>query len=259
MYRVFESLDELVTIVEEARGLPMTSGCVVPRGDVLELLDEVRDSIPPELDDAQDVLDRKDEIIAKAEHDAEQAVRKANAEAEQTLHDAQERAERMVAEATARAEQLIADAEADSQRRVDAGRAEYEELVNRAGAEADRMVEAGRLSYEQAIREGREEQAKLVEQTEVVQAAHAESARILDTAGAETERLRAECDQYVDDKLAEFADDFPMFFAARAKDRPGVVGADGKAEGIEPENVYPGRWVKATIQAFAGTSASAAS
>jgi hypothetical protein len=53
------------------------------------------------------------------------------------------------------------------------------------------------------------------------------------------------------DKLAEFADDFPMFFAARAKDRPGVVGADGKAEGIEPENVYPGRWVKATIQAFA--------
>ena len=204
MYRVFESLDELVTIVEEARGLPMTSGCVVPRGDVLELLDEVRDSIPPELDDAQDVLDRKDEFIAKAEHDAEQAVRKANAEAEQTLHDAQERAERMVAEATARAEQLIADAEADSQRRVDAGRAEYEELVNRAGAEADRMVEAGRLSYEQAIREGREEQAKLVEQTEVVQAAHAESARILDTAGAETERLRAECDQYVDDKLAEF-------------------------------------------------------
>ena len=42
MYRVFEALDELVTILEEARGVPMTSGCVVPRGDVLELLDEVR-------------------------------------------------------------------------------------------------------------------------------------------------------------------------------------------------------------------------
>ncbi|MGH3432362.1 MAG: DivIVA domain-containing protein, partial [Thermocrispum sp.] len=29
MYRVFEALDELVTIVEEARGVPMTSSCVV--------------------------------------------------------------------------------------------------------------------------------------------------------------------------------------------------------------------------------------
>src|SRR2546421_10893465 len=46
VYRVFEALDELVTIVEEARGLPMTSSCVVPRGDILELLDEVRDALP---------------------------------------------------------------------------------------------------------------------------------------------------------------------------------------------------------------------
>ena len=37
MYRVFEALDELSAIVEEARGVPMTAGCVVPRGDVLEL------------------------------------------------------------------------------------------------------------------------------------------------------------------------------------------------------------------------------
>ncbi|HZA18127.1 MAG TPA: hypothetical protein VE645_14795, partial [Pseudonocardiaceae bacterium] len=35
VYRVFEALDELVTTVEEARGVPMTSSCVVPRGDVL--------------------------------------------------------------------------------------------------------------------------------------------------------------------------------------------------------------------------------
>ena len=39
VYRVFEALDELGAIVEEARGVPMTAGCVVPRGDVLELID----------------------------------------------------------------------------------------------------------------------------------------------------------------------------------------------------------------------------
>ena len=63
MYRVFEALDELVAIVEEARGVPMTAGCVVPRGDVLELLDDVRDAIPGELDDAQDVLDHRDKLV----------------------------------------------------------------------------------------------------------------------------------------------------------------------------------------------------
>ena len=88
MYRVFESLDALVTVVEEARGVPMTSNCVVPRGDVLELLDDVREALPGELDDAQDVLDRRDDIVGDAENEAEQARSGAHAEAEQVLADA---------------------------------------------------------------------------------------------------------------------------------------------------------------------------
>lgn len=52
------------------------------------------------------------------------------------------------------------------------------------------------------------------------------------------------------DKLEEISGEFPIFLAARAKDRPGVVGPNGKAEGVEPEMIYPGRWVKASMQAF---------
>ena len=37
-----------------------------------------------------------------------------------------------------------------------------------------------------------------------MQAAHAEAARIVDAADGEAERLRRECDAYVDTKLAEF-------------------------------------------------------
>ena len=72
VYRVFEALDELVTICEEARGVPMTTSCVVSRGDVLELLDDVREAIPGELDDAQDVLDHRDQLVAEATEEAEQ-------------------------------------------------------------------------------------------------------------------------------------------------------------------------------------------
>ncbi|MCY4670192.1 MAG: DivIVA domain-containing protein, partial [Rhodococcus sp.] len=89
MYRVFEALDELVAIVEEARGVPMTAGCVVPRGDVLELLDDVRDAIPSELDDAQDVLDHRDKLVGDARANAEKTVSSANAEATSTVEHAQ--------------------------------------------------------------------------------------------------------------------------------------------------------------------------
>jgi cell division septum initiation protein DivIVA len=204
VYRVFEALDELVTILEEARGVPMTSGCVVPRGDVLELLDEIRDALPGDIDDAQDVLDKKDELIGKAEHDAEATISKANSEAEHTIEQANAEAERMVAEAQAHAEQLVLDAQAHAERTVAEGQAEYDELVGRSRAEADRMIQAGRQEYERAVEEGRIEQTRLVNQTEVVQAAHLESARVLDATAAEADQQRVECDAYVDNKLAEF-------------------------------------------------------
>lgn len=46
-------------------------------------------------------------------------------------------------------------------------------------------------------------------------------------------------------------EDFPLYFAARSKDKPGVVGPNGKSDGIEPEHVYSGRWARATVQTFA--------
>ena len=93
VYRVFESLDALVTVVEEARGVPMTGNCVVPRGDVLELLDDVREALPGELDDAQDVLDRRDELVDDAAQEAEQTRSSARADADQMLAEAREEAE----------------------------------------------------------------------------------------------------------------------------------------------------------------------
>ena len=44
MYRVFESLDELVQTVEQAYGVPMTSNCMVPRNEMLALLDDLRNA-----------------------------------------------------------------------------------------------------------------------------------------------------------------------------------------------------------------------
>ena len=52
------------------------------------------------------------------------------------------------------------------------------------------------------MQEGIKEQQRLVSQTEIVQTATAEATRLIDSAHAEADRLRGECDIYVDSKLA---------------------------------------------------------
>ena len=74
MYRVFESLDELVRNLEQAYAVPMTSNCMVPRHEMLALLDDLRNALPVEMDDAQDVLDKQDEILQGAEERANQII-----------------------------------------------------------------------------------------------------------------------------------------------------------------------------------------
>lgn len=213
VYRVFEALDELVTIVEEARGLPMTASCVVPRGDVLELLDDVRDALPGEVDDAQDVLDHREHMLTEARTSADRSVADAQAEADRllaaaraeansTVTGARAEADRLVGEATGRAEATLVRAQSDSDRQVHAGQQEYESLVERGHQEADRQVSAGRATFERSVADGRAEQSRLVSHSEVVQAAHTESARIVDSAHDAADRMRADCDSYVDAKLA---------------------------------------------------------
>ncbi len=189
MYRVFESLDALVTVVEEARGVPMTSNCVVPRGEVLELLDDVREALPAELDDAQDVLDRRDELVDEAAQEAEHTRSTAESESEELRANARAEADRMVAAAREEAEQMVAQARHEAERAVAEGRRQFQELTDRAHAEAERHAEAGRSAHDRYLADGQAEQARLVAQTEVVRAAHAESARIVDDAENEAGRL----------------------------------------------------------------------
>src|SRR6201988_513334 len=217
VYRVFEALDELGAIVEEARGVPMTSGCVVPRGDVLELIDDIKDAIPGELDDAQDVLDARDSLLREAkEHsdsmgstasaEADSLINHSRAEADRLLADAKAQADRMVAEARQHSERMVVEAREEANRIAASAKREYEASAGRAKSEADRLIENGNLAYEKAVQEGIKEQQRLGSQTGDGQLATAEATRLVDSAHAEADRLRGECDIYVDSKLAEFED-----------------------------------------------------
>jgi cell division septum initiation protein DivIVA len=237
VYRVFETLDALVTVVEEARGLPMTATCVVPRGDLLDLLDDLREALPGELDDAQDVLDHREDMVSNATHRAEELVAQAEEDATRAVQEARAEAERLVADAQAEADELLARARHEAERTVADGRAQHQDLIDRARAEAQRLAESGRDSYQQAVAEGQAEQARLVAQTEVVQAAHIESGRIIDAGERETDRLRAECDNYIEGSLAEFEENLARTLQVVQRGRAQRRRAPGASVGAGRERL----------------------
>ena len=69
-----EKLTSAITMVEEARGVPLSASCVVHRGEMLELLDEARAALPNDLESAQKLLAARDAIIEEGRVSAEQMI-----------------------------------------------------------------------------------------------------------------------------------------------------------------------------------------
>ena len=97
--RADEVLTELVELVETARTLPMSSSCVVPRERTLDLLDALREVLPPEMIEARRLVAQRDRLLSEA---AERATT--------TVTEAEERAAALVAEAGEQAESLLSEA-----------------------------------------------------------------------------------------------------------------------------------------------------
>ncbi len=120
-----DRLQSAISLVEEARGVPLSASCVVHRGELLELLDGARNSFPSDFALAQQIIETREQIIEEA-----------------------------------------------------------------------------RVSSDALIAHGREEVARMVEQTEIVSAAHAEGKRILAAADEDARVQREEIEAYIDSRLA---------------------------------------------------------
>lgn len=135
--RADEVLTELVELVETARNLPMSSSCVLPRERTLDLLDALREVLPPEMIEARRLVSQRDRLLSEA---AERA--------ETTVSEADHKAAALVSEAVERADQLLAEARAEAHRTVEAARAEQERLVSAATVHQAATAAAARLKEE---------------------------------------------------------------------------------------------------------------
>lgn len=104
--QVIEILDYLRDIVEGASKVPITGKVVVDRKEVLELLDQVINCLPDEIEKAQWVLGEKERILAEA--------RKENESVKQETYEMMKKRienHNIVKEAELRAQEIIANAQ----------------------------------------------------------------------------------------------------------------------------------------------------
>ena len=122
---ILHLIDRLEEIVGEARRLPLGGGTVVPRQQLIDLIDQMRVAVPREVYDARDVVERRDEVVREAEHKAEDILAQAREELERRLAQteivqaSQERAKEVVAAAEERARELLRSAEEQARERLD--------------------------------------------------------------------------------------------------------------------------------------------
>ena len=193
VYRLYETVDELTTVIENARSVPMSASCMVPRDHLLDLLDDLRESLPEDVRAAGAIVEQRTEILQQAQAEAERLTGATRAESEQLLGQTRRTRDEILAEAQADAEQLLADAEAEAERLVAEGRRHREALI------ADAQEQQALL-----LAEAQAEHERLITETEVYRGAVSRADELGAQSHADAARMRAEVDEYVDTRLADF-------------------------------------------------------
>jgi cell division septum initiation protein DivIVA len=193
VYRLYETVDELTTVIENARSVPMSSSCMVPRDHLLDLLDDLRESLPEDVRAAGAIVEQRTEILQQAQAEAERLTGRTRGESDQLLSSARHSREEILGTARRQRDELLAQAQADS-----------EEIILGAEDEAERLLAEGRRQRDLLIAEGQAEHERLLTETEVYQTAVSRADELGAQTAAEVALMRAEVDEYVDSRLADF-------------------------------------------------------
>ena len=149
---VHDKLDELTAVIENARSMPMSASCVVNRGEVLGLLEELRELLPEEFRHAEMLLHDREAVVDEGRREAARIVEEALAEQARLVSQTE------VIAAAERAAQEVREAAAEEARGmrgevddyVDAKLANFEVALEKTLAAVHRGREKlrGRSSHE---------------------------------------------------------------------------------------------------------------
>ena len=114
---ILQMIDRLEELLNESRPLPFTHNVIVDEDRMLDLIDQMRVSIPEEVKKAQQLLAQRDRLIAQAQEEANRTVNLARdrstelVERDQVVQAAYTQAEQIKAQAYTDSEAIRKDAD----------------------------------------------------------------------------------------------------------------------------------------------------
>ena len=121
---ILHLVDRLEELVAEARRMPIGQGVVIDRRRVLELVDQMRSSVPWEVRDAREIVNEKEAILEEARREADGIIGKAELQVQDLLEEnslaqqAERQAAQIVERAELRAQQILDQAHEQVQARL---------------------------------------------------------------------------------------------------------------------------------------------
>lgn len=133
---ILHLVDRLEELFNNSRSIPLTRQVVVDEDRMLDLVDQMRVSIPEEVKKAQQILAQRDRILAQSQEEANRTVGLAREKSDQLIEKeavvqaAQSRAEQILAKARIEAEGIRRDADQYVVERLATLQAELERILN---------------------------------------------------------------------------------------------------------------------------------
>jgi cell division septum initiation protein DivIVA len=151
---ILHLVDRLEELFNESRPIPLTRNVIVDEDRMLEIIDQMRISIPDEVKKAQQVLAQRDRVLAQSQEEATRTVTLAKKKADEIVarddivEAAQSRAEQILAQARADAEVIRREADDYIIEALSALEAELTKLINQARNGIAKLTSERQIQYE---------------------------------------------------------------------------------------------------------------
>lgn len=211
------TLDVMGATVERASSFPLSASCLVNRAELLSLVERARAELPVELDEAAALLVAHQDVITRAEDEAEHLLVAARVRADEIIEQSA-----LVVTARDRSDQIL-----------DAARAEAARLLRQADEYCDGRLEEFENDLERAMAQVRRGRDRLRERSDLasLDTLQAHGADADGLAGGDVEYVEYE-EEYVEEYVAEYVE--VEVFDGSAEDTPAPL-PEQPEEPAQPE------------------------
>jgi cell division septum initiation protein DivIVA len=133
---ILQLIDRLEELFNESKNIPLTRNVMVDEDRMLDIIDQMRITIPEEVKKAQQLLGQRDRVLAQAQEEANRTIELARQKSEELItkdtvaQDARRRADQIIAQSRVEAENIRADADDYAMNSLLQLEAELERITN---------------------------------------------------------------------------------------------------------------------------------